>query len=113
MKLVQAARLSRLGDASTGLDKQDDAANRYAVIGGHEIIGTAADADVSGNTDPFKRPELGPWISDPKRIRTYDGIVAATLDRLGRNARHLARMRDWAEDNGKKIIVISPALQWP
>jgi len=113
MDLLQAARLSRLGDASTGLDKQDGASNKYADVYDHVIVGTAADADVSGNSDPFKRPELGPWLTVPKLIGSYDGIIASALDRLGRNARHLSALRDWAEDNNKKIIVISPPLQWP
>src|SRR6266516_2723171 len=105
MKLLHAARLSRLGDASTGLDKQDDVSRRYPIIGDHEIAGTAADADVSGGVSPWKRPELGPWLTDPELIAQYDGIVASALD--------LAQLRDWAEDNGKQLIVISPPLQWP
>src|SRR6266516_3011919 len=113
MKLLHAARLSRLGDASTGLDKQDDVSRRYAIIGDHETTGTAADADVSGGVSPWKRPDLGPWLTDPAKIASYDGIIASALDRLGRSARDLAQLRDWAEDNGKQLIVISPPLQWP
>jgi len=112
-KLVQAARLSRLGDASTGIEKQDDAATRYAYINADEIIGTAADTNVSGDSDPFTRPKLGPWLTDPELIASYDGIVASTLDRLGRSSRYIMKLRDWADDKGKTLIVISPSLQWP
>lgn len=113
MRLLQAARLSRLADASTGLDKQDDAARRYADAYSYRIVDTAADTDVSGDSDPFTRPQLGPWLNNPKRREQYDGIVAATLDRLARNSRWLTKLKDWAADHGKQLIVISPALRWP
>jgi site-specific DNA recombinase len=109
MRLLQAARLSRLGDASTGIDKQDQVAQRYADAYGHEIIDTAADTDVSGNTRPFDRPKLGPWFS---RLNEFDGIVAAHLDRLGRNVRHLAELHQWAEDNNKVLITVEPNIDW-
>lgn len=112
MRLLQAARLSRLGDASTGLDKQDAAGQRYADAFGHEIIGTAADTDVSGNTRPFDRPKLGPWLNDRAMIEQYDGIIAAHLDRLGRNVRHLSELHAWAEANGKVLITVEPNIDW-
>jgi DNA invertase Pin-like site-specific DNA recombinase len=113
MKLLHAARLSRLTDQSTGIDKQDEQATTYSAAYGHEIVATVADTDVSGSTDPKKRPKLGPYLTDPTLMVRYDGIIASALDRFGRNARHLTELRAWAEDSGKKLIVISPALQWP
>jgi DNA invertase Pin-like site-specific DNA recombinase len=113
VKLLQAARLSRLGDASTGLDKQDEAARRYADAYSYLIVDTAADTNVSGDSDPFARPELGPWLTRPELAEKYDGIIAATLDRLARNSRYLTKLKDWAAEHGKQIIVISPALRWP
>lgn len=112
MRLLQAARLSRLADAATGLDKQDGAAQRYADAYDHEIVAVVADTDVSGSTRPHDRPKLGPWLTDPAKMRQYDGIVAAHLDRLGRNVRHLADLHKWAEDNGKVLITVEPNIDW-
>ncbi|MGA5295739.1 MFS transporter [Streptomyces koyangensis] len=53
-----------------------------ASVGAH-IIGWADDWEVSGATDPMTRPNLGPWLRD-ERV-PYDGLVAAAVDRLGRN----------------------------
>lgn len=111
MRLLQARRLSRVGDFATGFEKQEDTAARYAQEHGHEIVATADDSNVSGSKDPFERPALGPWLRD--RLDEYDGIIAAKLDRLGRNARHLQELRAWAEDHGKVLIVVDPSLQWP
>lgn len=113
MRLLQAARLSRLGEASTGIDKQDEAAQRYASVHEHSIVATVADTDVSGSVAPWERPRLGPWLTDPVLMSKYDELVASNLDRLGRNARHLAKLRDWCEDHGKRLTIISPPLHWP
>lgn len=110
MRLLQARRLSRMGEAATGLEKQEEAAVRYAEIHGHEIVAVADDTNVSGSRDPFTRPKLGAWLADPS---SYDGIIAAKLDRFGRNARHLQELRSWADDHGKMLFVVEPALQWP
>lgn len=113
MRLLQVGRLSRLADASTGLDKQDEAARKYAEAVDDVIVAEAADADVSGSVSPWKRPRFGPYLTSPALIASYDGIIAATVDRLGRSFRDLSRLRDWAEDHGKTLIVISPSLRWP
>ena len=57
---------------------EEDAA-RY---GGH-IIGWAVDLNVSGATDPFDRPEFGPWLRNEHG--PYDGIVTPAVDRIGRS----------------------------
>ncbi|WP_328743514.1 hypothetical protein OG436_34300 [Streptomyces caniferus] len=46
-------------------------------------MGWADDWEVSGATDPVTRPRLGPWLRDERG--PYDGLVAAAVDRLGRN----------------------------
>lgn len=112
-RLLQARRLSRMGDAATGYEKQEEAAARYAAVHDHEIVATADDTNVSGSKDPFERPQLGPWLTKAEMVSQYDGIIAAKLDRLGRNARHLTELRNWAEDHGKSLFVVEPTLQWP
>jgi len=99
-------------DDTTSIAKQDASTDSYANAFNHVIIDTAKDEDISGGISPFKRPKLGPWLTDPELIAKYDGIIAAHIDRLGRNARQLVAFRDWCKDNNKKIITIEPALDW-
>lgn len=107
MLLLQAARLSRLRDDSTGLEKQDLECQQYASLGGHEIIGVAPDTDVSGDTDPWERPELGSWLKrglvapDGRRA---EGIIASHVDRLARSTVHFMRLLHWADENNVRII---------
>jgi site-specific DNA recombinase len=106
------ARLSRVSDDSSSLDKQDQQCQRWAEAYGHEIVGTAADSNVSGKTDPFRRPELGPWLNEPHLIATYDGIVAAKLDRFARSVRYWAHLLDWAKEQGKTVVCVEPFIDF-
>src|SRR5260370_28645981 len=108
IRLLQVARLSRLNDDSSSLDKQDQQCQRWADAYGHGIIATAADSNISGKTDPFARPELGPWLNEPGLIDSYDGIVAAKLDRFARSVRYWAHLLDWARERGKVVVCVEP-----
>jgi site-specific DNA recombinase len=112
IRLLQVARLSRLNDNSSSLDKQDQQCQRWAEAYGHEIIATAADSNVSGKTDPFSRPELGPWLNEPGLIESYDGIIAAKLDRFARSVRYWAHLLDWARDHGKTVVCVEPFIDF-
>ncbi len=112
-RLVSVERLSVLSKNSTGEERQGEGNERYAQAYGHTIIAHAPDMDVSGNVPMWERPATGPWINDPIKRTQYDGFIFSALDRLGRNARHISAMRDWAEDYGKVLIVRSPHLIWP
>ncbi|HSZ43996.1 MAG TPA: recombinase family protein [Streptosporangiaceae bacterium] len=110
MRLLLAARLSQDHSGQTGLDTQDADARAWAERNGHEVIGTAADK-ISGRVSPFDRPNLGPWLSDPMRMRLYDGLILSKIDRLSRGRDW--NIRAWAEQHGKKILVVQPELCWP
>lgn len=110
MRLLLAARLSQDQAGQTGLDTQDTDARAWAERNGHTVIATAADK-ISGRTSPKNRPNLGPWLTEPHLITRYDGIIVSKLDRLSRGRDW--GIREWAEENRKKLIVVSPELSWP
>ena len=113
LRLVSVERLSERGKNSTGEERQGEGNERYAEEYGHTIVDHAPDMDVSGNVPMWERPKAGPWMNDAAKRTQYDGFIFSALDRLGRNARHISAMRDWAEDHGKVLIVRSPHLIWP
>ncbi|MEV0026246.1 recombinase family protein [Streptomyces atroolivaceus] len=81
--LLGVRRLSRVKLATSSPERQrEDVLTAAASVGAH-IIGWADDWEVSGATDPVSRPKLGPWLRDEKG--PCDGLVAAAVDRLGRN----------------------------
>lgn len=74
---------------------------------------TAAEK-IGSRVPPWKRPKLKPWMTDPELMALYDGILAAKMDRLSRAGwRDEAETRMWAEDNGKRLLIVTPELQWP
>ncbi len=110
MQLVAFARLSQYGDGKTGIDTQDEDDRRWAADNGHEIIQMVID-HISGRVPLFKRKNAGKWLSDPTLMAMYDGIVVAKIDRLTRHRDW--DIRQWAEEHGKKIIIVNPTLIWP
>ena len=113
-RVLVAARLSKIsGEGRSRLERDDDTAQAWAIANGREVVAVSMDPGVSGGVETFKRPGLGPYLTEPLLRASYDEIVASTMDRLGRNAADMMRLREWAEANGKRITVLSPSLSWP
>ncbi|MFB7327420.1 recombinase family protein [Streptomyces sp. NPDC056190] len=81
--LLGVRRLSRVKLATSSPERQRENVLTAAASVGAHIVGWADDWEVSGATDPRTRPKLGPWLRDERG--PYDGLVAAAVDRLGRN----------------------------
>ena len=114
MRLLLAARLSRKAGKyqGIGIETQDEYGRRWAESQGHTIVGVAADVK-SGRVQPWDRPNLRPWVTDPAKMAQYDGILAYKNDRLSRGKwDDEVRIRQWASDNGK-VLVIVDGPQWP
>jgi site-specific DNA recombinase len=95
------------------IQTQDRKAAAWAQAEGYVIVHVTRDRNVSGAVPPWERPELGPWLNDPRNIVQYDGIVGATVDRLSRDYQDLPALRKWAEQHHKKLAVIKERLRWP
>jgi site-specific DNA recombinase len=122
MRLLLAARLSRLqanGEQGLGIETQDKRGKEWAerttdpATGKpHVIVDVAADTK-SGTVAPWDRPNLKPWVTDPALMAAYDGILAYENDRLSRGCwSDEARIRLWAEEHGKHLIIVD-GPQWP
>jgi DNA invertase Pin-like site-specific DNA recombinase len=112
MRVLVAARLSKLADGQTGLDTQDQEAKAWALRENHEIVHVAADRK-SGTVQPWKRPNLRPWVTEPAKMSQYDAVVAYRLDRLSRgNNQSTNEIEKWAHDNGKLLLTVD-GLKFP
>ncbi|MEU9488971.1 recombinase family protein [Streptomyces decoyicus] len=87
-------------------------AGRAAAVAyeGSHIIGCADDWEVSGATDPMTRPKLGPWLRDERG--PYDGLVAAAVDRLGRNVVDCLNTGCKMRDEGKLLVTYGHDGPW-
>lgn len=70
----------------------------------------ADDWEVSGATDPMTRPQLGPWLRDERG--SYRGLVAAAVDRLGRNVVDCLNTGYKMRDEGKLLVTYGHESPW-
>lgn len=89
-------RLSRVTEASTSLERQEEACRKYCADKGFSVVGVAADPGVSAAVGPFDRPDLKKWFATPE---AFDVIVVYRMDRLVRRMMDLAAVLNWADAN--------------
>lgn len=109
-RVLGVVRLSRLTDDTTSPERQRAEIQHWAdrpSIGG-VVVGWSEDLDVSGGLDPFKRPSLGPWLTN--RVDDFDVIAVYRLDRLSRRSMHFSQLLAWAEEHGKIIVSITEGI---
>jgi DNA invertase Pin-like site-specific DNA recombinase len=105
IRVLKASRISKSSDDSTSLARQDNIVDALIDSRGWKAIGHAVDDGVSASkVPPFNRPELGPWLTDPVLIASYDVIVWWRLDRAARSMTDLHLLAGWAKEHNKKLI---------
>jgi DNA invertase Pin-like site-specific DNA recombinase len=108
--LVAVRRLSRKTDKTSSPQRQGDQDLQAAVDAGGHIIAWADDWEVSGATDPMTRKGLGPWLRG--EMGPYDGIVAPTVDRVGRNVRDTLNTQTLLTGQDRVIVTADHAGVW-
>jgi DNA invertase Pin-like site-specific DNA recombinase len=110
MRDLGAARLSRKKDASTSIERQREQITLTSRLHEGELIHITEDTDVSGKVSPFEREGLGPWLTDPDKIDSWDCLIIPKLDRLTRSLRDFDDMVGWLKNHGKTLISVSESL---
>ncbi|MEV7939952.1 recombinase family protein [Kitasatospora sp. NPDC088264] len=87
---------------------QAESATRHAVSKEWEIVGSFEALDVSAEITPWKRPDLGPWLTE--RQGEWDAMVWAEADRAFRSAKDCADVAHWAEENRKVLVVTDDGI---
>ncbi|MFK4145643.1 recombinase family protein [Streptomyces sp. NPDC004065] len=72
------------------------------------VIGWALDTNTSGTTNPFKREQLGPRLTD--RMDEWDVLAFPRIDQISRKVRYFSELLDWVEDNGKHSVTVDGSL---
>jgi site-specific DNA recombinase len=112
VRLLAAVRLSRETDETTSPESQRNQITGYAQLYGHDVECWATDLDVKGSVSPFDREKLGPYLTDPKLIGTWDGIIVSKLDRLGRSVVDFGKLLEWCRANRKTVISVAESLDF-
>ena len=108
--LVGVRRLSRKTDKTSSPTRQaDQILDATADVEGH-IIAWADDWEVSGATDPLTRRGFGPWLRG--EMGPYDGVVAASVDRVGRNVRDTLNTQTLLTGQGRVVVTADHVGVW-
>ena len=108
--LVAVRRLSRKTDETSSPQRQGDQDLQAAADAGGHIIAWADDWEVSGATDPMTRKGLGPWLRG--EMGPYDGIVAPTVDRVGRNVRDTLNTQELLTSRDRVVVTADHVGVW-
>ncbi|MFB7823899.1 recombinase family protein [Streptomyces hydrogenans] len=105
LRIVGAIRLSRLTDATTSPEVQEDVVETAAQRVGGDIVGWAKDIDVSAlKTTPWDREELSYWLDRPDE---WDVMIWQRMDRAVRSMADMADLGRYAKQHRKRLIFAS------
>lgn len=103
MQALIVVRLSRVTDATTSPERQEETCRDLCLRRGYEVVGVARDMDVSaGKTAPFDRPELGDWLKN--RLGEFDVLVVYRMDRIVRRLLDLADLIRWCQEHSISLV---------
>jgi site-specific DNA recombinase len=88
MRILGAIRQSKRKELSESPETQKRDEQAWADLRGHTIVGWAVDIGVSASISPFKRPALGPWLTDPEKLAQWDAVAFWKIDRAVRDMKH-------------------------
>jgi DNA invertase Pin-like site-specific DNA recombinase len=111
LRYLSVVRLSAFAMSSTSPDRQRDHCLTAIGLRDGVDVGVAEDLDVSATKfSPFKRPQLGPWLTDPEKIDQWDVLVFWRLDRVVRSLRDLVDLIDWCDKHGKLLVSATESI---
>jgi site-specific DNA recombinase len=110
MRVLGAVRQSKTRDRAISPQAQREAIAAWALAKGHEPPIFTEDLSTSGSVSPFERPGLGPYLTDPLKIGTWDILVTTKLDRACRSAADYLSLRTWCSELGKSYVSLAENL---
>lgn len=110
-RVIGAVRQSRTRDRALSPEVQRKAIKAWADDNGATVAKITVDLSTSGGTSAFRRAGLGPYLTDPDKIATWDVLVVTRLDRACRNLADYIKLSAWCDRNGKRLVVLDdPSL---
>lgn len=106
---MRVATYVRVSTADQHVENQAEELQRYVAARGWVLTREFADAGVSGAAQ--SRPGLDELLREAKR-RRFDAVLVWSLDRLGRNLKHLITLLDEFQALGIAFISLKEGLDW-
>jgi site-specific DNA recombinase len=109
-RVLGAARESRTEDHGSSLAGQREQIQRWAQVYRHEVVHVTEDASTSGALSPFKRDNLGPWLTDADMLAQWDVLVTAKVDRVSRSVVDFHDLLSFCRDQGKSYVSVGESF---
>jgi DNA invertase Pin-like site-specific DNA recombinase len=107
--VIRAAMYARVSTVEQHSENQIQELRRYCDARGWAVVAEHVDNGVSGAAQ--SRPALDALRLGAKR-RQFDAVVVWSLDRLGRNLKHLITLLDEFQTVGVSFISLKEGLDW-
>lgn len=107
MRVLGAIRQSKTKDRAVSPAAQRRKITEWTEQHDHQGPTFTEDLSKAGKLDPFKRPGLGPYLTNPALIGTWDILVTTRIDRANRHTRDFLKLMDWCDKNGKLYVSLS------
>jgi DNA invertase Pin-like site-specific DNA recombinase len=104
LRVLGAIRQSKTKDRAVSPAAQRAAIQRWSDDRGYVIAQFTEDLSRSGKISPFKRPELGPYLTNPLLIGAWDILVTTKIDRACRHTKDFLTIMDWCKANDKTYV---------
>ena len=104
LRVLGAIRQSARRERGVSPAEQRRKLQEWADEHGHEIVRFTEDLARSGKLSAFKRPELGPWLTDPDKMVAWDILATTKIDRACRNTLDFLNLYQWCDANGKQYV---------
>jgi DNA invertase Pin-like site-specific DNA recombinase len=110
-RVLGAVRQSKTRDKALSPEAQRKRINAWKDDNDGTLVKFTTDLSTSGGKSAFRRKGLGPWLTDPEKIKTWDVLVVTRLDRACRDVADYLKLSTWCDRNGKRFIVLDdPSL---
>lgn len=111
MQVLAGIRQSKRRDLSESPETQRKDIKAWSAGLGHTPMGEAVDIGVSASVSPFKRPQLGPWLTDPELLAQWDILAVWKVDRVVRSLAHFyGELVPELERLGKKVVAVTEGI---
>jgi len=109
-RVLGAIRQSKARQRAVSPAVQRAAITRWAEEHSHTVVKLTEDLSQSGKLSAFKRPGLGPWLTEIEKIAVWDILVTTKIDRGYRNTRDFLAVTAWADEHRKQVVSLKEQI---
>ncbi|HMD92689.1 MAG TPA: recombinase family protein [Trebonia sp.] len=106
LHVLGAIRQSKTRDRALSPETQRKRINAWTDDNDGKVVKFTVDLSTSGGKSAFRRKGLGPWLTEPDKIKTWDVLVVTRLDRACRDVADYLKLSAWCDRNGKRFVVL-------